>query len=245
MPTLAPKPPPTSGATTRMAPGSSPSRPAEHEPGDLRVLSAHPDGQLAVGPLGGSGAPSIGTGASRWFTMVRSTTTSQLSKAAGSAGTPPVTATFDSAAGEQQRLAGQRRVDAHHRGQRLVVDADQFGRVLALVAVIGEHDRHRLADVAHPVNGEQRLRPRAAERQRAASLPPLPSSGGGGGRSVRSAAVSTAITPGACRAVRSVSRRRSGRGNSSYRLRYRQNAGPPGRTRERRRITGAARPAGG
>ena len=43
-------------------------------------------------------------------------------------------------------------------GQRVVVDVDQLGRVLTLIRLLGEHDRHRLADVADGAVGEQRLR---------------------------------------------------------------------------------------
>ena len=43
--------------------------------------------------------PSMGTGASRWLTIARSTTTSQPSNAAPSAGLPFVTGTFDPASG--------------------------------------------------------------------------------------------------------------------------------------------------
>jgi hypothetical protein len=69
--------------------------------------------------------------------------------------------------GEQQGLAGEGGGRTDHRGQRLVVHADQVGGVLTLVTLIGDHDRDRLADEPHGVGGEQRLGPRAAERHRA------------------------------------------------------------------------------
>ena len=57
MPTLAPNPPPTSGAITRIAAGSRPSAPARMN----RVICAFcvltQNGQLAVGPPGRGGAP--------------------------------------------------------------------------------------------------------------------------------------------------------------------------------------------
>ena len=112
--------------------------------------------------------PSSGTGASRWFVMTCSTTTSQPSKAALSAGVPVDTATFDPAGGNSSDSPASAAVDAYHRGQRLVVHADQLGGVLALVAVVGDHHRDRLADEAHPVDREQRLGPVAAKRQRRA-----------------------------------------------------------------------------
>ena len=71
MPTLAPNPPPTSGVITRIAARVQAQHPGQDEPGDLRVLRAHPDGQLAVRPARAATArPSIGTGASRWLMMV-------------------------------------------------------------------------------------------------------------------------------------------------------------------------------
>ena len=103
-PTLAPNPPPTSGATTRMAPGSSPSTPdrMNREICAFWVLTqavSLPSSQVAA-----AARPSIGTGASRWFSMVCSTTTSQPSKALSSAGAPPLIATLVSAAGNSSVL---------------------------------------------------------------------------------------------------------------------------------------------
>ena len=95
-----------------------------------------------------------------------STTTSQASKAALSAGVPVDTATFDPAAGNSSDSPASALSEADHRGQLLVVHADQLGGVLALVAVVGDHHRDRLADEADPVHREQRLGPVAAERQR-------------------------------------------------------------------------------
>ncbi len=64
----------------------------------------------------------------------------------------------------QHRLIGQRGVHPDYRVQRRVVHVDQFGRVLALIAVLGQHDRDRLPDVAHPVGGQQRLGGRPGRR---------------------------------------------------------------------------------
>ena len=48
------------------------------------------------------------------------------------------------------RRARLQRVDAvHDRGQHLVVDLDQLGGVLRLVARLGDHQRDLIADVAH------------------------------------------------------------------------------------------------
>ena len=53
--------------------------------------------------------------------------------------------------------AGLHRVGGRgHRGQRLVVDIDQLGRVLGLGQRVGDHHRHRIADIAHPVGDQRR-----------------------------------------------------------------------------------------
>ena len=53
--------------------------------------------------------------------------------------------------------AGLHRVGGRgHRGQRLVVDTDQLGRVLGLGQRVGDHHRHRIADIAHPVGDQRR-----------------------------------------------------------------------------------------
>jgi hypothetical protein len=59
--------------------------------------------------------------------------------------------------GEQQGPAGQRVVEADHRVQRVVIHADQLGRILALVPPVGDDHRDRLTDEPHPVGGQQRL----------------------------------------------------------------------------------------
>ena len=48
----------------------------------------------------------------------------------------------------------QRLLDGDDRGQRLVLHADAFERVLGQVPVFGDHHRHGFAHVAHPVDGE-------------------------------------------------------------------------------------------
>ena len=48
----------------------------------------------------------------------------------------------------------ERRAAVGDRGQRIVFDLDQRGAVLGDVAVVGDHDRHRLADVHHFVDRE-------------------------------------------------------------------------------------------
>ena len=43
-------------------------------------------------------------------------------------------------------------------GQRLVLDRDQLGRVLRLVQGLGDDEGDRIADIAHPLLRQQRLR---------------------------------------------------------------------------------------
>ena len=45
----------------------------------------------------------------------------------------------------------------HHRRQRVIVDIDEIGGILALVAALGHDYRYRLADVPDHVRGDQRL----------------------------------------------------------------------------------------
>ena len=82
--TLAPNPPPTSGVMTRKVAGSMPRVPAMAPRAScgfwvLDQMVRRSPVQAAAIARGSSG-----TGASRWFTMVRSMTTSQASKAASS-----------------------------------------------------------------------------------------------------------------------------------------------------------------
>jgi hypothetical protein len=104
-PILAPNPPPTSGAITRIAARSRPSRLASLE----RVICAfcvlahtvsRPPAQVAAAPR-----PSIGTGATRGFTIVASTTASQPSNSAS-----PVSFASPSAATRLVPAAGNSRV---------------------------------------------------------------------------------------------------------------------------------------
>ena len=60
--------------------------------------------------------------------------------------------------GEQQRVVPARRPSGSTTaGQRVVLDVDELGGVLALVAGVGEHHRDRFADEAHRRRGQQRL----------------------------------------------------------------------------------------
>ena len=56
----------------------------------------------------------------------------------------------------------ERRFDIDDRGQRLVLDLDEAGRVLGQVAAVRHDEGHRLADEADLVRGEGALRARSA-----------------------------------------------------------------------------------
>src|SRR5581483_6444413 len=58
---------------------------------------------------------------------------------------------------QPRRARSERRLNRGDRGQRGVVDLDQLGRVLRLVAVRGDDYGDRLADVADPVASERVL----------------------------------------------------------------------------------------
>ena len=63
------------------------------------------------------------------------------------------------ALGMQDGIAARpdRGLGIDHRRQRLVLDLDQLEGVLGEVAALGSDDRHGLADVAHPVEGDAAL----------------------------------------------------------------------------------------
>ena len=65
---------------------------------------------------------------------------------------------------EQRRrfVAGGDGVD--HSGQRLVIDLDQLRGILRHIPVLGDDQRHRLADITHPLDRERPLVHRRLER---------------------------------------------------------------------------------
>ena len=61
---------------------------------------------------------------------------------------------------------------AQRDGQRLVLDLDQLQRVLGEIAVGRDHDRHRLADIAHLADRDRPaldIGPHAREQRRTKS----------------------------------------------------------------------------
>ena len=55
---------------------------------------------------------------------------------------------------EKHGALGNRVFDRHHHGKLPVLDADQIKRVLRQGAALRNHDRHRLADIAYPLDRE-------------------------------------------------------------------------------------------
>ena len=203
-PIFAPNPPPTSGATTRIASGGSPmavkiSRDSWAFWVDVQTVSFPSLNTAAVA------RPSIGRAATRWLTTSPSTMTSHPSKIESSPmGRPPLHAHVGARVGEQQGLIRQRGLDRRHGGQQLVVDADQLRGVLAPYVL----------SVSTSATGSPTNRTRSNANSGSCQTPPIGagpsgggassgtgSAGGGGGRSVMSAAVSTATTPGASSAA--------------------------------------------
>ncbi len=82
---------------------------------------------------------------------------------------------------EQQHFVSGRGVAIGDRGQRLDVDLDQAERVLGNAGSVGEHERDRLADIAHlrlrdhrlaePLEFRQRLQPHRHARHALADVP--------------------------------------------------------------------------
>jgi hypothetical protein len=132
--------------------GVEPERAGQHEAADLRVLAAHPDRQLAVLPGGGGGAA---LHRHRRDPLVHDVALDHdVTAVEGGVigGLADRHHNVRSRVGEQERLPGQGVGGVHDRGQGLIIHADQFGGVLALVCVVGEHDGHRLAHEPYPVH---------------------------------------------------------------------------------------------
>ena len=123
----------------------------------------------------------------RWFTMISLTTTSQPSKRCSSTGSPRRIDTLVPRPREQMTSSVERLLGIDDGGQRVVVDDDELGGVLALVALLGDDGDDGLADEAHRVGGEER---RLISWLRS-TIP------GTAGRPT-SSAVNTPTTPGAC-----------------------------------------------
>ncbi len=142
-------------------------RAAQDHPAQLRVLGAVPDGQLAV-PVGSRGRAALHRQAGDPLVDDVLLDDHVAGVERGVVGGHRLRERDVGAGhGEQQGRVGYGRRGSYHRGQRLVVHADQVGGVLALVAAVGDHHRDRLADEAHRVRGQQRLGPRAAQWHRA------------------------------------------------------------------------------
>jgi len=67
---------------------------------------------------------------------------------------------------DEGRPRGERRLDAGDGGARLVLDPHGLGGIGGPVGIVGDHDRHRLAQVPHHVPDQDGLRIRAEGRAR-------------------------------------------------------------------------------
>ena len=100
---------------------------------------------------------SIGTAASRWFTIRCETTTSASSRMPSTGPVPIVLATFDPCSSWSERRVGlERGFHVGDRGQRVVVDDHGLGRVERLRLRLGDDHRDDVADEADLAARERR-----------------------------------------------------------------------------------------
>ena len=64
-----------------------------------------------------------------------------------------------------RRPRGDRPLDVDHRGQRLVLDANQVERIVRPIRIVRHHDRHRLPHESHPIPGQHRDTARNGQRR--------------------------------------------------------------------------------
>ena len=102
MPIFAPKPPPTSGTTTRIWSGVMPRTPHKMRRHTCAFCELCQTVSLPFSKVAAVARPSIGRQASRWLTMSCSTTTSQASNGVSSTDTGLVSATLVPAAGNSR-----------------------------------------------------------------------------------------------------------------------------------------------
>ena len=67
--------------------------------------------------------------------------------------------------GEQEHLVPRRRLGVDDAGQRLVVDDHEVGGIGASRPVLGDDGNHRLADIAHGADGDERPAHHVGERR--------------------------------------------------------------------------------
>ena len=155
---LEPKPPPTSGAITRMFCSGMPVTSGEHEPQHVRDLGRRPEREL-VADAGADHRARLHRARDQPLLAVvalqhhRGVAEGRVEVAVGE---DPLVALVAGLV-HLRRVLVQRRPDVQHRRQRLVVDVDGCERVGGLVPVPGHHDGHRLADVADLVGGHRRV----------------------------------------------------------------------------------------
>ena len=65
---------------------------------------------------------------------------------------------------EQRRVLRQRRFGIHHHVKRFVIDLHQFGGIGRRIEILGQHDRHGIADMTHPICRQRIARQRPVRR---------------------------------------------------------------------------------
>ena len=67
---------------------------------------------------------------------------------------------------ERRRAVGERRTAIDDRRQRLVVDLDELGGFACDLRAVGDDERHRVADMAHAIDGQRVARRHDQRRHR-------------------------------------------------------------------------------
>ena len=230
-----PKPPPTSGVTTSTWPRSRPSLTAIAARTPVEVCVERPHGQpVDVGVPAGDGAAALHRLAGA--ALDGQVEGERVRRGGDGRGRVAVALLHPGADVAGHVLVHQvrgraRGLDADDRRQHLVVDPDPADRVLGDVAVVGHHERDRLADVVHLAVGQRVLR--AAVGQRRVRDQQRQRVGHRRGRGRPGPRRSTRRARPRGRARRRRAPRARGRGRAASAAPRR--AGSPGRRRRRRR----------
>ena len=153
---MAPKPPPTSGTTTRTCVGIEAVDLGEQVLGRMGALAGRVvDEAAVVGPV----APHrSGLDRRRRQALVDDALGDDDLAAAevGGVGVAKRITTLVPCSGNRSTSSSQRRLGIDDRGEWFVVDDHEVGGVGAARPVLGDHGGDGLADVAHRVRGEER-----------------------------------------------------------------------------------------
>ena len=170
-----PKPPPTSGACSRMrSSGILNTNSASWRRMPCTPCPVSSRSNVSVGRIVARDARracSIGTITTRLFITSISTMCAASFIACATAAASPFwiwNAVLRGAWSQSERRAvGERRAAVDDRRQRLVVDLDQLGGLAGDRRAVGDDERHRVADMAHAIDGERVARRHDQRRHRA------------------------------------------------------------------------------